>query len=156
MSAELLLAVQVIGTVTSAIGALRQGEASSSAAKFNAQINEQNAQIARQNAAEQAAESDRDMYLRLGMIRANQGASGGQSGQGSVLDIIGDAAAQGEKNKQNIVYQGELKARGYTNTATLDTYSGNEARTGSYLRAGSELLVGGTKAYESYNKLKRS
>ena len=154
--AAILPIFQVIGTVVSVIGALRQGEASSSAAKFNAQINEQNAQIARQNAAEQAAESDRDMYLRLGMIRANQGASGGQSGQGSVLDIIGDAAAQGEKNKQNIIYQGELKARGFTNTAALDTYSGEEARTGSYFKAGSELLSGGTKVYESYNKLKRA
>lgn len=145
--------IQAAGAVISAIGALRQGEAASNAAQYNATISDQNAQIARQSAADQAAQADRETYLRLGAIRAAQGASGGAAGEGSVLDVIGDVAAQSELEKQHIIYRGELAARGHTNTASLDRYSGESTRSASYLKAGSELLSGGAKAYQSYDAL---
>ena len=91
--------------------------------------------------------------MRLGAVRAAQGHSGGTGDAGSVLDIIGDSAAQSELEKQNILYRGELKARGYTNTATLDTISGQNAVTSSYYKAGSELLSGGVGVYKSYDAL---
>lgn len=147
---------QIAGAVISAIGALRQGQAQSNAARFNAQVNEQNAQIARQRAAAQAAQADRETYMRLGAIHAAAGASGGQASEGSVLDVIGDVAAQSELHKQNILYEGELAARGYTNTATLDTYGSEVAQTGSYLKAGSELLGGAVNYYKSTTQLVRN
>jgi hypothetical protein len=147
--------IQVAGAVISAIGAIRQGNAAEAAANYNAQVAEQNATASRQQAAAHAQQLDRENYLRLGAIRAAQGHSGGDSGQGSVLDVLGDAAAQGELDKQNALYNGEMQARGYTNTATLDTFSGQTAKTGGYLKAGSELLSGSANAYTSYNKLSR-
>lgn len=148
--------LQIAGAVISAIGALQQGQAAKAASDYNAQIAQQNAQIARQNAADQARQVDRENYLRLGAIKAAAGASGGDTGQGSVLDVLADTAAQGELEKQQTLYRGELAARGYANTATLDTFSGETARTGSYFKAGSELLGGGVKAYGSYKSLART
>lgn len=147
---------QIAGAVVSAVGALRQGQASASAAEYNAQINQQNAQIARDNAAMQARQQDRENYLRLGAIRAAQGKSGGAAGEGSVLDVLADTAAQGELQKQDIIYQGELRARGFQNTANLDEYSASTARSGSYLRAGSELLSGAAGYYTTRDRLKRT
>lgn len=144
------------GAVISAVGALRQGQAASSAAKFNAQVAQQNAQIARNNAQARAAQEARESYLRLGAIRAAAGGSGVASDEGSVLDVLGDAAAQGELARQQALYQGELQARGYTNTANLDESRAEQVQTGSYWKAGSELLSGGTKAYDSYANLKRT
>ena len=151
----ILPALQVVGTVVSIIGALNQGRTQSAAADFNAQVSEQNAQIARQQAADQARQADRETYLRLGAIRAAQGASGGTADEGSVLDVLGDVAAQSELEKQDILYRGELTARGYTNTATLDRYRGDQVKSASYMKAGSELLSGAT-GYYKLQTMKRS
>lgn len=148
--------LMMAGSVMSAIGALQQGEAAKSAADYNATISTQNAAIARQSAADKARQADRETYLRLGSIRANQGASGGNSGEGSVLDVLGDVAAQSELERQYIIYSGELQARGFTNDATLETFSGEAKQSSSYWKAGSELLSGAANYVTTDAKLKRS
>lgn len=175
--------IQAAGAVLGVISALSQGRQQQQAYQYNAaqerdqaaqaeenaQISEQNAAIARSDAAAQAKQSERENYLRLGAIRANQGKSGGAAGEGNVLDILGDTAAQGELEKQDILYQGELSARGqlnaasgyrrqgvgYERSAALDTSAASYARTASYYKAGSELLAGGVNSYTTYSKLKR-
>lgn len=148
--------LQIAGAVMSAVGALQQGSAAKSASDYNATISTQNAAIARQNAADRARQADRETYLRLGSIRANQGAAGGAAGEGSVLDVIGDVAAQSELEKQQILYQGELQARGFTNDATLETFSGEAKQSSGYWKAGSELLGGAYGYASSQAKLTRA
>lgn len=140
--------MQAAGTAISVLGALKAGDSAQIAAKFNEEVNLQNAAIARSNAADQARIIDRQNYLRLGAARAAQGHAGGVADTGSAWDVIADAAAQGELEKQYVLYQGELKARGFTNTAELDAYGGEVAKTGSYWKAGSELLSGAVKTYD--------
>lgn len=147
--------VLAASAVVSAVSAIRQGNAAEAAANFNAQIAEQNAVAARQQSAAQAKQIERENYMRLGSIRAAQGKSGGASGEGSVLDVLAYSAAQGELDKQNAVYGGEMSARGYTNTASLDRYRGDTALTAGYMKAGTELLSGASSAYTSYNRITR-
>ena len=148
--------ITAASAIFSAVGALQQGRAASQAAAYNAQINEQNAAIAQQQAAAQAQQQSRENYLRLGAIRAAQGTAGGTGDAGSVLDVLADAGAQGELERQNILYQGDLQARAYRNTAALDVYAGSRQQTASYLKAGSELLTGGVNTYNAYTRLKRT
>lgn len=140
----------------SAYSAIRQGKAAEAAGEYNATVNTQNAQLARQEALDLSKQQERENYLRLGAIRANQGKAGGAAGEGSVLDFMADVAAQGELEKQNIIYQGELKARGFTNTAALDRFGGQQAKSQSYLKAGAELLGGAADAYTTNKKLSRT
>jgi hypothetical protein len=150
------VAVPIIMAVTAVVGtaiAVQQAQAASKANKRNAQIMEQNAVIARNDAAVQAQQIERQNILRLGAIRTAQGKAGGEASEGSVLDVLGDVAAQGELEKQNAIYQGELRARGFSNTASLDNMAADTAKTSGYLKAGSELLGGAAQAYGSYNKL---
>lgn len=147
--------VMAAAAAVSAYSAVQQGKAAKAASEFNRTIADQNADITRANAAAQAKQQDRENFLRLGAIRAAQGKSGGAAGEGSVLDVIGDVAAQGELQRQNIIYEGELGARGYSNTSALDTSQGRNALTSSYYKAGSDLLEGGSQAYMAQNKLKR-
>lgn len=154
--AAVLPFLQIAGAVISAVGALQQGQAAKSAAEYNAAVSTQNAAIARQSAADKARQADRETYLRLGSIRANQGASGGAAGEGSVLDVLGDVAAQSELERQHIIYSGELQARGFTNDATLETFSGETKQTSSYWKAGSELLSGASNYMTTSDRLKRS
>lgn len=142
------------GAAVSAMGAIRQGQAAQAAAQFNATVNTQNAAIARQEALTQAQQQDRENYLRLGSIKAAAGKNGGVGG--SALDVLADTAYQGEFERQQILYAGELKARGFTNTASLDVAEGKNARNASYLQAGSDLLSGAGNSYMAYNRLNRS
>ena len=153
--ASFLPIMQAAGTALSVFGQLQGGKASKEAAEFNEKVNRQNAELALVEARDNARIIDRQNYLLRGSIVAAQGASGGTQ-SGSVLDVIADAAAQGELEKQLVLYRGRLKARGYTNTADLDQMSGDAAQTGSYLRAGAELLGGAVNTYKSYTSLKRT
>lgn len=148
--------IMIAAAAVSAYGAVQQGKAAKAAATFNAQVSDQNAQVSREEAQAQARQQDRETYQRLGAVRAAQGKNGGVANEGSVLDVIGDVAAQGELQKQNIQYEGELKARGFTNTSTLDRASGATAQRNSYSAAGSELLNGASNAYSASSKLKRA
>lgn len=136
----------------SAYAAVQQGQAAKATGKYNAAIAEQNATLAREESLKMAQQQERENYMRLGAIRAAHGKSGGEAGAGSVLDVIGDAASQGEMQRQHILYAGELKARGYNSTATLDRFQGKNAETAGYLTAGSELLSGTSKGYNSQIK----
>lgn len=142
----LMIASAVIG----AVSAIQQGQAAKAAADFNTQVANQNATLSRQNAAAVAQQQARENYLRIGAITAAQGHSGGTEA-GSVLDVIGDTAMQGELQKQNIIYQGELQARGYGNTSALETFKGDSAVTSSYYKAGGALLQGAGDYYTSSN-----
>lgn len=133
--------IAVAAAAVSAYGAYQQGQAAKTQAKFNAKIADENAQSARAQSAMQQQQQDRENYKRLGAIRANQGASGGTM-EGSALDVLGETAAQGELEKQNIGYRGEMQARGFTNTASLDLFGGKQAEKAGNIQAGSELLKG--------------
>jgi len=138
-----------------AVSAIRQGQAAQAAAAFNATVQRQNAEMARGEAQMQAAQTERENFLRLGAIRAAQGASGGTS-EGSVLDVIADTARQGELERQFQLYKGEAAARGYTNTAALDEFEGRAAGRAGVLRAGTELLSGGASGLMAQRQLTRT
>jgi hypothetical protein len=148
--------VMIAAAGISAYAAVRQGQVAKAAGDYNAKIGEQNAQLSRQEADMQVKQQERENYLRMGAIRAAQGKNGGAAGEGSVLDILADSAAQGELEKQMISYRGELKARGYTNSAALDRFAGDQARQGSYMKAGAELLGGGASAGYAQSRLTRT
>ena len=85
-----------------------------------------------------------------GKLLAGYGASG-VTLEGTPLDVLEESAANAELDALTIRHQGELAARGYENTATLDTFAASGARTGGYISAVDELLTGGAKLYNIYN-----
>ena len=140
----------------SAYSAIRQGRAAEAAGEYNAEIQQQNAAFAREEADELVRIADRETYLRLGAIRAAQGANGGAANEGSVFDVLADTAAESERERQYIIRSGEMKARGFESTAGLELMEGRSARSASYLRAGSELLSGTSNAYMQRDRLSRA
>jgi len=140
----------------SAYSAIKQGKAAEAASEYNAEIQQQNAAFAREEADEFVRIADRETYLRLGAIRAAQGASGGTANEGSVFDVLADTAAESERERQYIIRSGEMKARGFESTAGLSLMEGRSARSAGYLRAGSELLSGTASAYAQRGRLSRT
>ena len=138
-----------------AVGAIKQGQAAKAAGDYNAAIAEQSAQFAREDAALQMKQQDRENRMLLGANIAAAGASGIKA-SGSVLDVLGDAAQQGELARQNIFRQGEMKAAGYQNTAQLDLMQGDAAQKASYYQAAGSLLSGGANAASVGTSLSRT
>lgn len=159
--------VMVVTAVVGAMAAIQQGKAAKAAGDYQAAVQRNNATIAGQNAvivrdqaAAEAAQVQRENYLRLGSIRASQGKAGGAAGEGSVLDVLGDQAAQGELERQNVIYQGELQARSHLNqqagdlaSANMSQMAGKQAQKASYFRAGTTLLGGASSSYSAYKQI---
>lgn len=137
----------------SAASAIQQGKAASAAANYNAMIQKGEAAQARSEALAQSVQQQRQTVLRLGAARAAVGKSGG-TGEGSALDVIGDMAAQGELERQWIMYQGESKARGYDRTATLDQMQGRAAMDAGIMRGAGAALDLGVRGAQAQGRLR--
>jgi hypothetical protein len=135
--------------VVGAGAAIQQGETAKAAANYNVKVNQQNAQLAKQEAEDLAQQKNRETFMRLGSIKAAQGKSGGSGSAGNVLDVLGDAAAQSE------LYRGAIGERQFNNSAGLDAFTGNQAQSASYLKAGSELLSGAGNYYKADSSLNK-
>jgi hypothetical protein len=125
----------------SLFGALSGGQQANSAAKYNAAVANNNAIADRQQAAANAADQQRKARIQIGSMRAGYGASG-VGLEGSPMDVLEQSAAMAELDRQNILYGGEVRARGYESTAGLELMQGKNAVKGSIFSAGSSLLTG--------------
>jgi len=141
-----------ISTAVGVIGAIRQGRAAKRAHEYNASIATRNANIARDQATAEANRISRINHLRVGSIIAKIGGAGIRQ-EGSAIEVLGDIVTQGELDKQNAIYAGELRAIGFTDTANLERSRGDEAVTASYFKAGSALLSGASQGYTQYGDI---
>lgn len=155
-----LLAMSAVGTVTSAIGSIQQGQAAAAnlqaqqnAANYNAEIQRQQADQAARSATAQANQQQVQAREVIGKQRASIAESGGGFGGTNSL-LIDQSAANAELDRQNILYGGELNRAGLNEQAKLTTYQGGVAgsQVGSslmagYMGAGSSIMKGGHNMY---------
>lgn len=111
--------ISIVGTVVGVVGQVVSGMNASKADAYNAQIANQNAMIARNAAEYQAQQQQRAARIKIGQAEANYGASGITT-EGSPLDVLESSARNAELDRQAIIYQGQVRAAGYTDQATLD------------------------------------
>ena len=150
------IAATAVGGVTSAIGNIFQGQATSQSYQYQAQIAQINAQVAKQNAAYaqetgevEAQQSGMQTRAQIGQTKAIQGASGLDVNTGSGAAVRGSEAEIGVEN-QNITranaakaaYGYEVNAAQFTNQASLDVASGANAKTAGNIGAFSSILGG--------------
>tara|TARA_R110000796_G_scaffold227009_1_gene343535 strand:- start:4052 stop:4507 length:456 start_codon:yes stop_codon:yes gene_type:complete len=143
MGPELALIATVVGTATSAIGSIKQGQAANQTAKFNAQVAENAAIGSRQTAAENERRQRRVSLKRQGAMRA----------QGASLDLLEDNAMEEELQALTIRHGGNLRARGFQQQAALDRMQGKTAVSSSRVGAATTLLKGGVGAADKYEDL---
>jgi hypothetical protein len=133
------------GTVVSAVGAIRQGQAAAGAANYNAQLAEQNAQIATAQGEAAAQAQQRDSQRNIGRALAAYGASGVQTDTGSPTDVLADSARGAALDNLNIKYNAKLRAMGLQAQAGLDRANASNSETAGYLNATSSILSGASK-----------
>jgi hypothetical protein len=142
------------GGVLSAFGAVRAGQAqqasaqaAANAARFNAQVAVQNAELANRAAADKAEQRRKRLKFQLGNIRAGF-AKGGVTMEGSPLLAQLDQIAEASEDINKTLFEGELRARGFETQTTLfeqeaaaQEVAGKAARNAGLIQGGSTLIT---------------
>lgn len=160
------LGATALSGAVGAAGAIKQGNAEASAAKYNAGVAETNAAQATQNAllasqagSEQGFISSQRTRSEVGSILANQGASGVDVNSGSALDVRSSARELGELDALTVRSNATRQAYGYQTTATseegqakLDKADATSDLTAGYINSGSTLLGSAGTAATNFAK----
>ena len=142
----LLTAIQVIGAVVGAVGAISSGRAQASAANTQAQIQQQQATRERQNAAAQEEDFRRRASRLKAERRAGLGAQG-VTGEGTPLLVDEDIAAEAELQALRIRNGGQVNETRLRQQAGLTAAGGAAKRKAGFFRAGASLLSGLNEAF---------
>lgn len=147
-----MAALAIGSAAVQAVGQISQGNAQASAANYNAQVSANEAVAARYRAAEEERRIRRDNQLRLGAAAARRGASG-VAIEGSPLEVMADAAAEGELRALDSRYGGLMESRYHEQESAMFRAQARSARrnaafgavgtlVGAGLQYGSGLLGG--------------
>ncbi len=167
------LALAAAGTAASVYGQVQQQGAQAQAAsaaqaqaRYQAQVAQQNQELARRQAADatqrgQVAEENRRRLTQQQIGQQTAALAGqGTDLEGSPTDILGDTAATGELDARTIRSNAAREAYGYTvqglgygNTAALESArAANSSYTPNYLGAGSSLLSGASTLSDKWRR----
>lgn len=134
--------VSMAGGALGAVGSQYSAQGQAEAQEFNAKVADRNAALAREAADYNAMLLERQSRKIIGSIRANAGASGGSGADGSLFDILADSARAAEMDRQQTLYQGELRALGYEDSARLSRMGAQSAKTAGMFGSISSLITG--------------
>jgi hypothetical protein len=121
-----------VGTGLSAVGSIRQGQAASAAANYNAQMAERSAG---QKEHLQRTQTQR----QIGAIRAGIAKSGART-EGTPLMVLAESAANAEIDALNTRYSGQMESSLYRARGAND-------RRAAYWNAGTSLLTGASRIF---------
>lgn len=132
-------AAKAVGGAVKVAGALKAGSTAKQAAEFNARASEESARTATAAAALEVVRNRRLASKAQGSIRAAAGGSG-IAVSGSVMDVLEESAALAEEDALLIKNSGDRAAINFRNNATLDRFTGKQAKSASRISAASSLL----------------
>lgn len=164
MCVELSTALMIGGSILGGVGQVASASAQASAAKYNAAVQRQNAELAEkqsQNVLEAGMREEQKQKAitqkLMGKQIAAQAANGVDVSFGSPLDVVVDTAKQGAQDALTIrtnAYRNyddvRNQAVSYRNQANLYDMEADNSTTSGMLNAFSTVLTGGTKAYTNY------
>jgi hypothetical protein len=150
------LGTSLLGTAAGVYGQVQAASAASGAAKYNQQIEQQNSQIANNNAVQagqageaQAGAAQQKTRAEAGAIKANQAASNVDVNSGSAVDVQSSASELGELNAITVrgnaakqAYSYETQAAGYQDQSNLSGAQAESASTAGEIGATSTFLGG--------------
>ncbi len=131
-----------VGILLSAKGKQEQGIAESNAYKYNARISESDALAATQKAEYDADLQQRDVRRLLGEQRTRYAKAGVDISSGSPLLIMAATAAEGQEEKNRILYEGAVESTRFKNQANMQRYYAKQAKRAGTIGALSSLFSG--------------
>jgi len=138
-----------VGTGVSAAGAVSSGIAQSNMAKYNAEVQRQNAETLRKAGEVEAARVRQKGEDLLAQQRATYGAAGVEF-EGSPLLLMQETAARVEQDALAARYGYQVKASQAEATAGLQDFYGSSALSSGWLGGAASLLKGGYEMFKPY------
>jgi len=164
MADPITATIAVASTALSAMSSIQQGYAADANAKSQQNMLNARAQQSEMKAVEEGAlaqqrakESRRQAMLKSSRAQAISAASGGGSFDPSIVNLMGDIAAEGEYNAGIDMYEGDVAADDLRYSAELNRYEGREARRAGkaakragFMKAASTVLKSGSSLQSKY------
>lgn len=139
--------------VIGGLSAYQTGKAQQEVYNYNASVAERNAELARQQGLDEAAEQRRQTKRLIAQQNNTFGALGLTSGTGTALDLVSESAYMGELNALTAKYNRDLEAWNYDTEAISLRYQGEVAASKGKMglitglvKAGSTVLTMGLGA----------
>ena len=129
----IMAAMTTATAVVSAVGAVKQGQATAAADDFNARIQQQNANTTLAQGDEADAMLKKQQEQRMGAAIAAFGASGTDLSSGSPSDVLADSARSAMLDRLTQKYNYRMKALGYQTEGSVSKAAGDNASTAGYL-----------------------
>lgn len=162
------MGISAVAGAVGAFGAIQEGEAAAKAANYNATLAGFNSEQAIRNAAMENEVGSvkagmKSMATRadFGSERAHAAGSGVGVNSGSSASVQASTAELGHLDAINIrsnaakaAYGYEVQSTNFKNEAALDRFSGQAAKSASYVKAASSLLTGASNAAGQYQQYK--
>lgn len=158
------LPLQIASAAISAIGSIKQAQAQAASYRAQAQANDYNATVAKNNAVvanQQASAAEEQQRRRFSMLQGQAAAGAAQSGagmDGSNADVLEQNALFNELDALTIRYEGQNKAKSLEAQSEMEKYqaaaasrNADTAMSAGFLNAGANLLSGATN-YSLYSK----
>lgn len=130
------------GAALSAGGAIAEGASQANALNATAKAEERRANEEKAAAQRVAIQRQREARVLLSRQQAVAAASGGTATDPTVLDLVGDTAAEGDYQKDTALYEGNVRAAGLLDQAAIDRARARQARFAGFINAGSTMLNG--------------
>lgn len=143
----------VAGLASAGVGAyqsMSNASAQSDAAKYNAQVAENNAKQA-QMEADAEAQKIRSRNRRIIASQKAQFAASGVQITGTVTDVMVDSATQGELDAMSAEYAGEVRSKALQSQAELDRKAASNASKAGIFGTAGYGLQGVSIAASSYS-----
>jgi hypothetical protein len=139
-----------IGSFISAKGSRDEGIAKSTAYKYNAAINEQNAVAARIKSDWEEEQSRERTRKLLGTQRALYAKAGVDLSSGSPLLVLAETASEGEEEAQYIKWGGDVAVAEQKNQATLNRFYAKASKKAGNTAMWADVAQGVGGAAQSY------
>lgn len=166
VTAVVAVASTAASTIMGVISANNQAKAQEEQYNYQAQVNQQNAKISQEKAAEEKQQGIEEARLQrikasqvIGSQKTAMAANGVDITQGTALDVIEDTAAMGEldalqtrANYERKAQALETQAGNYENQSALDTIAGQNAYSAGRMNGLAAGLDGITKTTDVASK----
>ncbi len=165
---EPMMLLAGLGAGISALGQIQQGQAASDAAKYQAQVDRNNAISAHYAARDSAERGQAEEQAQrrktadaMGRARASFAARGIESNFGSPLDVMGDISQYGELDALTIrgnadreYLKYDQQRQNFNSSASFNDMKAANAKTAGFLGAAGSLLSGGQTVAGHWYKMK--
>lgn len=150
---DMFTALAVVGTAISAGGSIMQGQQQAALAEAQAGAYEQQAGADRRAASYEITQEQRRQAQAMAAARA-QVATSGVTAAGSPTEALSYQAGEFQMDLEAIKYGSQLRQNNLKTQADISRFQGKQAKTASFINAGSNFISGISQLYDPNRAIK--